>query len=176
MIVSPNGGCHVSESFAPTASNDQSYAGMRSVDEDFKLEDPSLMDVIDEHPDRVRHQIVSTFPNLVLQKTQNIMTLRSFAPVSVDSTHLHWFYLGYADDTLEMRKRRLRQLNIGGPAGFASMEDGCVGGFVERGIATAEDASSIVKMGGVGIESQATRATESSVRGFWSLWRGMMGV
>jgi hypothetical protein len=33
-----------------------------------------------------------------------------------------------------------------------------------------------MQMGGGGIESQATRATEAAVRGFWSLWRGMVGV
>ena len=75
-----------------------------------------------------------------------------------------------------MRKRRLRHLNLGGPAGFVSMEDGCVGGFVERGIATAEKESAIVEMGGAGIESQATRATEAAVRGFWSRWRQMTGL
>ena len=75
-----------------------------------------------------------------------------------------------------MRQRRLRHLNLGGPAGFVSMEDGCVGGFVERGIATAETQAAIVEMGGAGIESQATRATEAAVRGFWSLWRRMIGI
>jgi len=57
-----------------------------------------------------------------------------------------------------------------------SMEDGCVGGFVERGIATADNESAIVEMGGASIESQPTRATEASVRGFWSLWRQMTGL
>jgi hypothetical protein len=75
-----------------------------------------------------------------------------------------------------MRQRRLRHLNLGGPAGFVSMEDGCIGGFVERGIATAPDAASIVEMGGSGTESQATRATEAAVRGFWSMWRRLVGV
>ena len=32
---------------------------------------------------------------------------------------------------------RLKQANLIGPAGFISMEDGCVGGFVQRGIAGA---------------------------------------
>ena len=114
--------------------------------------------------------------NLVLQKTQNAMAIRFFTPNAVDRTHLEWTYFGYADDTPEMRKRRLRHLNLGGPAGFVSMEDGCVGGFVERGIATAEAESAIVGMGGAGIESQATRATEAAVRGFWSLWRRMTGL
>jgi hypothetical protein len=102
--------------------------------------------------------------------------LRFFTPNEVDRTNLEWIYFGYVDDTADMRKRRLRHLNLGGPAGFVSMEDGCVGGFVQRGIATAEDKSAIVEMGGAGIESQATRATEASVRGFWSLWRRMTGI
>ena len=126
--------------------------------------------------DRIRQQIVTVFPNFVLQQTQNAMALRFFRRAASIATDLDWIYLGYADDTPEMRKRRLRHLNLGGPAGFVSMEDGCVGGFVERGIATAEDAASIVEMGGSGTESQETRATEASVRGFWSLWRRMAGV
>jgi len=135
-----------------------------------------LVEVVDEHPDRVRHQIVTVFPNFVLQKTQNAMALRFFTPTSGDRTNLEWIYFGYADDTPDMRRRRLRHLNLGGPAGFVSMEDGCVGGFVERGIATAEDEAAIVEMGGGGIESQDTRATEAAVRGFWSMWRRMTGL
>ena len=176
LVVSANGGCSVSETIAPTQSDDTAYAGMRYVDDDYMLRDPRLIDVIDEHPDRVRHQIVTVFPNFVLQKTQNAMALRFFTPDGVDRTNLEWIYFGYADDTPEMRQRRLRHLNLGGPAGFVSMEDGCVGGFVERGIATAESEAAIVEMGGAGIESQATRATEAAVRGFWSLWRRMTGI
>jgi phenylpropionate dioxygenase-like ring-hydroxylating dioxygenase large terminal subunit len=176
LVVSANGGCSVSETIAPTQSDDTAYAGMRSVDDEYMLRDPRLIEVIDEHPDRVRHQIVTVFPNFVLQKTQNAMALRFFTPDGVDRTDLEWIYFGYADDTPEMRQRRLRHLNLGGPAGFVSMEDGCVGGFVERGIATAESEAAIVEMGGAGIESQATRATEAAVRGFWSLWRRMTGI
>lgn len=181
LIVSPNGGCSVSSTIAPAEAapgetNDKAYSGMRSVDDDYRLEDPGLIDVVDEHPDRIRQQIVTVFPNFVVQKTQNAMALRFFTPNGVNSTNLEWIYFGYADDTPEMRKRRLRHLNLGGPAGFVSMEDGCVGGFVERGIATAEDAAAIVAMGGAGVESQPTRATEAAVRGFWSLWRRMIGV
>lgn len=174
--VSPNGGCSVSSTIAPTETDDQSYAGMRSVAEDYKLEDASLIDLVDEHPDRIRQHIVTVFPNFVVQKTQNAMALRFFSPNGVDRTNLEWIYFGYADDTAEMRKRRLRHLNLGGPAGFVSMEDGCVGGFVERGIATAETDASLVAMGGYGMESQQTRATEAAIRGFWSLWRQMVGV
>jgi hypothetical protein len=31
-------------------------------------------------------------------------------------------------------------------------------------------------MGGRGVETQATRATEVAVRGFWKVYRGLMGI
>jgi anthranilate 1,2-dioxygenase large subunit/terephthalate 1,2-dioxygenase oxygenase component alpha subunit len=54
------------------------------------------------------------------------------------------------------------------------MEDGAVGGFVQRGVAAAEEESAIVEMGGDDTSSQDTRATEASVRGFWKAYRGHM--
>jgi hypothetical protein len=93
----------------------------------------------------------------------------------VDGTDLNWIYLGYADDTPETCRRRLTQLTLAGPAGFVSMEDGCIGNFVERGSAASPSGVSLLEMGGAGTESQATRATETAIRGFWKMWREMMG-
>jgi anthranilate 1,2-dioxygenase large subunit/terephthalate 1,2-dioxygenase oxygenase component alpha subunit len=176
LIVSPNGGCSVSSSIAPDTTDDTAYSGMRSANDDYQLEDRGLIDVVDEHPDRIRQQIITVFPNFAMQKTQNAMALRFFVPDGLDRTRLEWIYFGYADDTEAMRKRRLRHLNLGGPAGFVSMEDGCIGNFVERGIVAADSDRSIVAMGGSGIETQQTRATEAAVRGFWSLWRQLVAL
>jgi len=74
-----------------------------------------------------------------------------------------------------MNRRRLKQQNLVGPAGFVSMEDGCVTGFVQRGIASAGDKVSVGEMGGQAAESQQTRATEAAVRGFWKAYRRHMG-
>jgi hypothetical protein len=149
---------------------------MRSVDDDFRLNDPSLLDAVDEHGDRVRQQIISLFPTFVMQRTQNVMAVRHFLPRGPDKTDLHWIFLGYADDTIEQRTRRLRQLNLAGPAGYVSMEDGCIGGFVERGAAAAEGQTSILEMGGADTKSQDTRATEAAIRGFWRFWRGLVDI
>ena len=174
--ISPNSGSHVSTTLAPVQDIDTAYDGMRSVDDDFRLADPCLLDAVDEHGDRVRQQITSVFPNFVLQRTQNVIAIRHFLPRGVGKTDLHWIYLGYADDTPAMRTRRLRHLNLTGPAGYVSLEDGCIGGFVERGAAAAADQTSIVEMGGSGTEAQETRATETAIRGFWRLWRTLVGV
>lgn len=172
--VSANGGSHVSTTLAPVRDADDAYDGMRSVDDGLRLADPSLLDAADEHGDGVRQQILSVFPSFAMQRTYNVMAIRQFVPRGVDRTDLNWIYLGYADDAPELRRRRLKQLNLAGPAGFVSMEDGCIGNFVERGAAAAPRGVSLLEMGGAGTESQDTRATETSIRGFWQMWRRMM--
>jgi len=70
----------------------------------------------------------------------------------------------------------LKQANLVGPAGYISMEDGCVGGFVQRGIAGAGGEEAVIEMGGAGTESSESRVTEASVRGFWKAYRAQMGL
>ena len=103
------------------------------------------------------------------------MAIRFFTPNAVHRTHLEWTYFGYADDTPEMRKRRLRHLNLGGPAGFVSMEDGCVGGFVQRALRFNDDDSGVVMMGGYDAQSQPFRSSEAAIRGFWKKYRALIG-
>ena len=174
--MSPNTGSHVSTTLAPVTETDTAYAEFRSVDDDYRLNDPSLLNVVDEHGDSVRQQIISVFPGFVMQRTQNVMAVRHFVPRGVGTTDLHWIYLGFEDDGPEMRTRRLRHLNLAGPAGYVSLEDGCIGGFVERGAAAARGQTTIMEMGGMGTESQPTRASEAAIRGFWRLWRVLLGI
>jgi anthranilate 1,2-dioxygenase large subunit len=112
----------------------------------------------------------------MLQQLHNSIAVRQTVPKGVDSMDLNWTFLGFADDTTEIRKRRLRQGNLAGPAGYVSMEDGCIGGFVQRGVAAAPDESGVIEMGGRDAASMATRATEASVRGFWKAYRRAMGL
>ena len=56
--------------------------------------------------------------------------------VANDYQHIQ---LRLGNGLLQMRQRRLRQANLVGPAGYVSMEDGCVGGFVQRGVEGAPD-------------------------------------
>ena len=91
-----------------------------------------------EFNDDIHLQILSVFPGFILQQIHNALAVRQIVPRGVDATDLNWTYLGFADDTPELRAMRLKQDNLAGPAGFVSMEDGAVGGFVQRGIAAAE--------------------------------------
>jgi anthranilate 1,2-dioxygenase large subunit/terephthalate 1,2-dioxygenase oxygenase component alpha subunit len=109
-----------------------------------------------------------------LQQILNCLVVRQVLPKGIGRAELNWTYLGYQDDTPEQRKVRLKQSNLVGPAGFISMEDGAVGGFVQRGIAGAADLEAVVEMGGSDATSAEGRATEASVRGFWKAYRHHM--
>ena len=178
VLVSPDGGHHASytidkaDDAQSTAYRDQ---GIRSENKDYKLADPTLLDTVEEFGDRIQLQILSVFPALILQQIHNCLAVRQVVPLGPDKMEIRWTYFGFEDDPPEMTRRRLKQQNLVGPAGFVSMEDGCVGGFVQRGIAAAGDEVSVIEMGGSTTESQATRATEASVRGFWKAYRERMG-
>ena len=138
VMVSDNGVAHASTTLAAPKEPDDSYAGMRSDNQGFQLQDPSFMNAVAEFNDNINLQILSVFPGFILQQIHNALAVRQIVPRGVDSMDLNWTYLGFTDDTPELRAMRLKQANLAGPAGFVSMEDGAVGGFVQRGIAAAD--------------------------------------
>jgi phenylpropionate dioxygenase-like ring-hydroxylating dioxygenase large terminal subunit len=178
VLVSPDGAHHASSTVDrgdDRESNAYRDQDIRSEKARYRLNDPSLLDTVKEFGDDIQLQILTVFPGLVVQQVYNALAVRQVLPKGPNAMELHWTYLGFTDDTPEMRRRRLRQANLVGPAGYVSMEDGCVGGFVQRGAAAAGDTLSVINMGGEGAESQDTRATEAAVRGFWKAYRRYMG-
>ena len=116
------------------------------------------------------------FPNMVLQQVRNTIAVRVIRPRGVDKTELDWVHLGFDDDDEAMTERRLRQGNLIGAAGYISMEDGCVGGFVQRALQYNDDGSGVVMMGGHEAQSQTFRASEAAIRGFWKKYRALTGM
>jgi anthranilate 1,2-dioxygenase large subunit/terephthalate 1,2-dioxygenase oxygenase component alpha subunit len=178
VIVDESGGNHVSYSMIDKAAADASYQeqGLRSDNDKYRLKDTTVLEGFPEFDDGITLQILSVFPGFVLQQIQNCLAVRQVLPKGQERTELNWTYLGYVGDTPEQRTVRLKQLNLVGPAGFISMEDGAVGGFVQRGIAGAHDHEAIVEMGGNDTNSAEGRAVENSVRGFWKAYRTHMGA
>jgi anthranilate 1,2-dioxygenase large subunit len=178
IIVDDSGGHHVSYSqIDRPAARSREYADQRlRSDSRYRLADPSLLEGFDEYPDGIALQILSVFPTFVLQQIRNAIAVRQIIPRGVGRTDLHWTILGFADDNPAQRLMRLKQANLVGPAGYVSMEDGCVGGFVQRGIAGAPNQHAVLEMGGAAAESSESRVTEASVRGFWKAYRAHMGL
>jgi anthranilate 1,2-dioxygenase large subunit len=180
VLVSEGGGNHTSYTRGKTdtvgsATSDKLYADIQSMRDGLHLTDPRLLESTDEFGDDVTVQILSVFPNFVLQQIHNSVALRLVLPKGPNETELQWIYLGFEDDDAAMTERRLLQSNLVGPAGYVSMEDGAVGNFVQRAIVGSEDECSIVEMGGHEHASQDTRTTEASIRGFWHAYRPLMG-
>ncbi len=173
--VSEGGGNHASHSRNRTDRDNQHYAGLRANNEEFRLKDSSIFAMRDEFGDGITVQMLSVFPNVILQQVHNSLAIRQVLPKGVGETELIWTFIGFADDDPELRRLRLKQANLVGPAGYISMEDGCIGGFVQRAIPGSENDDSVIEMGGAGHGSTDSRVSEASVRGFWNAWRPLMG-
>ena len=161
----------------PVAKDQISTEKVRSLDEQYSLEDPSLMEHHQELGDTVTNSIQTIFPTTVIQQILNALAIRQLCPRGVDQAELMWTILGFADDNQDMISHRVRTNNLVGPAGFISMEDGVVGSFIQRTAVGDPTAETVLPMGGKDIlPSEGSRITEAAVRGFWKGWRELMDV
>ncbi|HEY7578977.1 MAG TPA: Rieske 2Fe-2S domain-containing protein [Acetobacteraceae bacterium] len=176
IYIDRQGGNHYSYAKLDYAAEDADYkaAALRS-DSEFRLQDRSVVESIDEYGDGVSVQILTVFPAMVLQQVRNTIAVRVIRPRGVDKAELEWIHLGFDTDDEAMTERRLRQGNLIGAAGYISMEDGCVGGFVQRALHYNDEGAGLVMMGGHEAESQNFRASEAAIRGFWKHYRALMG-
>lgn len=176
ITIDANGGNHFSQAKMDYAAEDADYkAAALRADSEFRLHDSSIVESVDEYGDGVSVQILTVFPAMVLQQIRNTIAVRVIRPRGLEQSELDWIHLGFDDDDEAMTERRLRQGNLVGAAGFISMEDGCVGGFVQRALRYDDAGSGVVMMGGHDAESQPFRATEAAIRGFWKQYRTLMG-
>ncbi len=176
IYINRDGGNHYSYAKLDYAAEDADYAAENlRADSEFRLQDRSVVESVDEYGDGVSVQILTVFPGMVLQQVRNTIAVRVIRPRGVDQCELEWIHLGFDTDDEAMTERRLRQGNLIGAAGYISMEDGCVGGFVQRALQYNDEGSGLVMMGGHEAESQTFRASEAAIRGFWKHYRMLMG-
>jgi anthranilate 1,2-dioxygenase large subunit len=141
------------------------------------LRDKSMVSFWDDYGDSVSLTVQTIFPNFVLQQLRNCLALRTIVPQGPRKSELRWIAFGYEDDDETRKIGRLKQANFMGPAGLISMEDGMIGGLIQQGIEGDKDECSVLELGGRGIEPIAgSRASEGSVRGFWTGYRHLMGL
>ena len=63
-----------------------------------ELADNSVVASVDEYGDQVSVQILTIFPNMVLQQVRNTIAVRVIRPRGVERTELDWVHLGFDDD------------------------------------------------------------------------------
>jgi anthranilate 1,2-dioxygenase large subunit len=148
---------------------------IRSYDDSFRLEDPSLLGHVKEYAELSTNHIQPIFPQLVIQQIHNSLVARQLLPKGPDEFELVFHFFGYTDDTPELRALRLKQANLVGPAGYISMEDTEATELVQRGTVTAGEAHSILEMSRAAPDETNTLISESMVRRFWVGYARLMG-
>lgn len=149
---------------------------LKTFQSDLRLEDPRIMDVVQEFPGEDTVGMITIFPSVILQQQINSLTTRQIVPTGAGGFDFHWTHWCYADDTPEMQLRRTRQANLFGPAGFVSADDGEVIEMSQQGFMHARDKSALVAMGGREIAPTDHMVTETAIRSMYRYWREVMGL
>jgi salicylate 5-hydroxylase large subunit len=149
--------------------------GVTSFKAAMTLHDDRLLDVVPE-PWWGGPSVVMTtiFPSLIVQQQVNSLSMRQIVPAGPGAFDFVWTHFGYADDDEAMTRRRLRQANLFGPAGFVSADDGEVIEFVQQAFAANPGARTISEMDGTGTEPAGHMVTEALIRGMHAYWRRVM--
>ncbi len=166
--------------YSIAASNDDArdkavYAGSRTYDSKFTLQDPSLLAGRKEFADGITLVILSLFPNLILQQIANTLAVRQIVTHGPEAFELVWTQFGYADDDAQMQAIRLKQSNLIGPAGVISMEDGEAVEIVQAAVVRERSKSSYIAMGGGRADDADHLVTEGAIIGFWQNYRQFVG-
>ncbi len=149
-------------------------AQMRAFKRDFALRDKRLLDPVREFPGDATVVMQTLWPNLIVQQQSNTLAMRQIVPLSPRSFDLAWTFFGYADDTAEMRQRRLRQANLMGPAGLVSLDDSEAMLLSQAGIDQNSDEACLMQMGGREVTNEPHMVTETAIRGFYQHYRSVM--
>jgi salicylate 5-hydroxylase large subunit len=164
-------------------------SGVTSFKADMQLQDKRLLDVVPEpwwtiddpaHPGTAitpSVTMITLFPSLIIQQQVNSLSTRHIVPRGPGEFDFVWTHFGFADDTPEMTKRRLRQSNLFGPAGFVSADDGEVIAFSQDGFAQwGEGGSTLCELDGTGTGGAEHMVTETLIRSMYAYWRKVMGA
>lgn len=151
--------------------------GVTSFREDMQLNDDRLLDVVPEPWWNGPSVVMSTiFPSLIVQQQVNSLSTRHIQPAGPGQFDFVWTHFGFADDSPEMTRRRLRQANLFGPAGFVSADDGEVIEFVQRAFAAHPQARTVSELDGRDVKPTEHMVTETLIRGMHGYWREVMGL
>jgi salicylate 5-hydroxylase large subunit len=151
-------------------------SGVDSFKDQMKVNDPRLLDIVPEPwwggPTAV---MTTIFPSVIIQQQVNSVSTRHIQPNGHGSFDFVWTHFGFADDTPEMRERRLIQANLFGPAGFVSADDGEVIEWSQEGFESKPAHRTVIEMGGTDIADTDHMVTETLIRGMYNYWRKVMG-
>jgi salicylate 5-hydroxylase large subunit len=151
-------------------------AEMKSFLADFRLHDPKLLTPVKEFPGDATVVMQTVWPNLIVQQQSNTLATRQLVTRGPQAFELVWTFFGYADDSDELTRIRLRQANLMGPAGLVSVDDSEMMEFSQAGVAHSPDATAVIELGGRDCHDEPHMITETAIRGFYRYYREVMGI
>ena len=149
---------------------------IKNIITDLKLHDMEIVKPKQEFADG-RIGTLEVFPSMVLQQHVNTLAVRHIIPKSPTVTELSWIYFGYQDDDEILRRLRLKQGNLTGPAGYVSLDDSEVLKQMQPVVQNYPDSVQVVEMHGrdhIGVSE--TSVSESMIRAFYTFYRREMGL
>jgi salicylate 5-hydroxylase large subunit len=162
-------------------------ANVTSFRENMKLHDDRILDVVPEAWWKLQCPVqkaeitptvtmMTLFPSLIIQQQVNSLSTRHIQPVSEGVFDFVWTHFGFEDDLEEMTRRRLRQSNLFGPAGFVSADDGEVIEFVQQAYRANGEARTVSEMDGTAVKNTDHNVTETLIRGMYEYWRKQISL
>ena len=146
-----------------------------SFKESMTLNDPRFLDIVPEPwwggPTAV---MMTLFPSVIFQQQVNSVSTRHIQPDGHGAFQFVWTHFGFEDDSAEMTRRRLRQANLFGPAGFVSADDGEVIEFSQHAFESKPFHRTLAELGGRDTENTDHMVTETLIRGMYRYWREVM--
>jgi salicylate 5-hydroxylase large subunit len=118
--------------------------------------------------------MITLFPSLIIQQQVNSLSTRHIVPRGPGAFDFVWTHFGFADDPPEMTRRRLRQANLFGPAGFVSADDGEVVEMSQQGFAQDPSGRTVSRLGGRDVGPTDHMVTETLIRGMHAYWHKVM--
>jgi salicylate 5-hydroxylase large subunit len=153
----------------------EATSGVSSFREDMKLADARLLDVVDEPWWKGPTVVMQTiFPSLIIQQQVNSLSTRHIQPRGPGAFDFVWTHFGFVDDDEQMTRRRLRQANLFGPAGFVSADDGEVIELSQRAFLQDDGGYTVCELGGREVGNTEHMVTETLIRGMYRYYREVM--
>jgi salicylate 5-hydroxylase large subunit len=148
-----------------------------SYKENMQLNDDRFLDVVPEAwwngPSAA---MMTIFPSVIFQQQVNSLSTRHIQPDGTGSFDFIWTHFGFEEDTPEMERRRLRQANLFGPAGFVSADDGEAIEYSQDGFEQTPFARTIAELDGRGTGGADHMVSETLIRGMYDYWRKVMEI
>ena len=177
MLVDPtgrHGTMGSAKGDAKTTVEAAAKSEMRAFSDTAKLNDDRLLNYVKEFNSPWSVTMQTIWPNLIVQRELNTLGVRQIVPHGPNAFTMIWTMFGYEGDDDAMRRHRLRQGNLMGPAGFLGLEDNEAMKFVQDGLLKSQESAGVLELGGREEGTSTTLITEAAIRSMYRHWREVM--